>query len=236
MLYPWWGCQINWKPQTIQSSNIQSTCICNKYTYICRTTQKHTITTQPQYRTYTSPYIPNAHSTVAILVQSFLRSIVGPPSCRRSAVDPPGCRLSAMAREDLEAVGRLLEAWRGGELDDDAALAAIRSRVQRPRDRREPSPARQALRAFRRQILKVVNRINWLFLKVFVYESGQIRDAFLQQLYTAMRGCYVELRHIRLGNLPTDPHVRITEIRGYVRRVEEVARMANLPSVDLSGP
>ena len=94
MLYPWWGCQINWKPQTIQSSNIQSTCICNKYTYICRTTQKHTITTQPQYRTYTSPYIPNAHSTVAILVQSFLRSIVGPPSCRRSTVDPPGCRLS----------------------------------------------------------------------------------------------------------------------------------------------
>ena len=235
MLYPWWGCQINWKPQTIQSSNIQSNCICNKYTYICRTTQRHTITTQPQYRTYTSPYIPNAHSTVAILVQAFLRSIVGPPSCRRSAVDPPGCRLSAMAREDLEAVGRLLEAWRGGELDDDAALAAIRSRVQRP-DRREPSPARQALRAFRRQIAKVVNRINWLFLKVFVYESGQVRDVFLQQLYTAMRGCYVELRHIRLGYLPTDPHVRITEIRRYITRIEDVARMSGLPRVDLSGP
>ena len=235
MLYPWWGCQINWKPQTIQSSNIQSNCICNKYTYICRTTQRHTITTQPQYRTYTSPYIPNAHSTVAILVQAFLRSIVGPPSCRRSAVDPPGCRLSAMAREDLEAVGRLLEAWRGGELDDDAALAAIRSRVQRP-DRREPSPARQALRAFRRQIAKVVNRINWLFLKVFVYESGQIRDAFLQQLYTAMRGCYVELRRITLGNLPTDPQVRITEIRRYITRIEDVARMSGLPRVDLSGP
>ena len=235
MLYPWWGCQINWKPQTIQSSNIQSTCICNKYTYICRTTQRHTITTQPQYRTYTSPYIPNAHSTVAILVQAFLRSIVGPPSCRRSAVDPPGCRVPAMAREDLEAVGRLLEAWRGGELDDDAALAAIRSRVQRP-DRREPSPARQALRAFRRQILKVVNRINWLFLKIFVYENGPVRDVFLQQVWQGMRGCYVELGHIRLGFLPTDPHRRITEIRGYVRRVEEVARMANLPSVDLSGP
>ena len=141
-----------------------------------------------------------------------------------------------MAREDLEAVGRLLEAWRGGELDDDAALAAIRSRVQRPRDRREPSPARQALRAFRRQILKVVNRINWLFLKVFVYESGQVRDVWLQQVYTGMRGCYVELMHIRLGNLPTDPHVRITEIRRYITRIEEVARVSGLPRVDLSGP
>ena len=72
----------------------QITMLCNKYTYIYRTTQGHTITTQPQYRRYTSPDIPIAHSTVAILVQSFLRSIVGPPSCRRSTVDPPGCRLS----------------------------------------------------------------------------------------------------------------------------------------------
>ena len=82
----------------------------------------------------------------------------------------------------------------------------------------------------------MLNRINYLFLKVFVYESGQIRDAFLQQLYTAMRGCYVELRHIRLGSLPTDPHVRITEIRRYITRIEEVARMSGLPRVDLSGP
>ena len=82
----------------------------------------------------------------------------------------------------------------------------------------------------------MVNRINWLFLKIFVYENGPVRDVFLQQVWQGMRGCYVELRHIRLGNLPTDPHRRITEIRGYVRRVEEVARMTNLPSVDLSGP
>ena len=82
----------------------------------------------------------------------------------------------------------------------------------------------------------MVNRINWLFLKVFVYESGQIRDAFLQQLYTAMRGCYVELRHITLGNLPTDPQVRITEIKGYVTRLEEMARMSGFRPANLSGP
>ena len=51
-----------------------------------------------------------------------------------------------------------------------------------------------------------------------------------------MRGCYVELRHITLGNLPTDPQVRITEINDYVTRLEKVARMSSFRPPDLSGP
>ena len=82
----------------------------------------------------------------------------------------------------------------------------------------------------------MVNRVAYLFLKVFVVESGRIRDAFLQQIYTAMRGCYVELRHITLGSLPTDPQVRITEINDYVTRLEKVARMSSFRPPDLSGP
>ena len=82
----------------------------------------------------------------------------------------------------------------------------------------------------------MVNRVAYLFLKVFVVESGRIRDLFPQQISTAMRGCYVELRHITLGNLPTDPQVRITEIKGYITRLEEVARMSGFRPSDLSGP
>ena len=176
----------------------QITMLCNKYTYIYRTTQGHTITTQPQYtedtrhQTYQSHIPPSPYWSNLFCARSSVRPAVAARQSIRPAVacrtaelcywrPPPLPRPpSAMARRALEAVGRLLEAWRGGELDDDAALAAIRSRVQRPRDRREPSPARQALRAFRMQILKVVNRINWLFLKIFVYENGPVRDVFLQ--------------------------------------------------------